>query len=144
MKLQFRHPRACAAALWGIWCCGAVLLLCAWSSMAFAAVSPAPRTLYVSAGFIGGDGLNADRPLGSINDALQKARKGDVVVVAPGEYQESIRVLTAGITVQGSVPGETDPKLLLLLRRGNPDRCCATAQTRCGGVLPFALRTGPP
>lgn len=120
MKLQFRHPRACAAALWGIWRCGAVLLLCAWSSMAFAAVSPAPRTLYVSAGFIGGDGLNADRPLGSINDALQKARKGDVVVVAPGEYQESIRVSTAGITVQGSVPGETDPQVVVAAPAGKP------------------------
>lgn len=58
--------------------------------------------------------------LGSINDALQKARKGDVVVVAPGEYQESIRVLTAGITVQGSVPGETEPQVVVAAPAGKP------------------------
>ena len=54
--------------------CLAILLLCASSSAIFAAVVQPSRSLYVGGGFSGGDGLSADRPLGSINAALQKAR----------------------------------------------------------------------
>lgn len=86
--------------------CLAVLLLCASFCTVFAAVVQPSRSLYVGAGFSGGDGLSADRPLGSINAALQKARKGDVIVVAPGVYRESIRVSTAGLTILGSAPGK--------------------------------------
>ena len=88
--------------------CLVVLLLCASSCRVFAAVVQPSRSLYVGAGF-SGDGLSADRPLGSINAALQKARKGDVIVVAPGEYRESIRVSTAGLTILGSAPDQGAP-----------------------------------
>lgn len=100
--------------------CVAVLLLCASSCAVFAAVVQPSRSLYVGAGFSGGDGLSADRPLGSINAALQKARTGDVIIVAPGEYRESIRISTQGITVVGSAPGENVPQVVIAAPSGKP------------------------
>lgn len=113
MTLQCTDHPARMQVLRAAMCWLAVLLLCA-SPCAVFATEPHPlRTLYVGAGFSGGDGLSAARPLGSINAALQKARKGDVIVVAPGEYRESIHVATAGITVLGSAPGDDVPQVVI-------------------------------
>ena len=111
--------RAREFAPWAAMCCLAVLLLCACPVAVFAGAPQPSRTIYVSAGN-SGNGLSPDSPLSSISAALQKARKGDVVLVAPGEYRESIRVSTAGITVQGSAPGEGAPQITLAPPVGKP------------------------
>ena len=124
----------------GTLACMVVLLLCASSCAAFAAVAQPSRSLYVGAGFSSGDGLSADRPLGSINAALQKARKGDVIVVAPGEYRESIRVSTAGLTILGSAPGEDAPQVVIAAPAGKPGPVLAdSADTVWRGI---AFRIG--
>ena len=99
MQAQGRHLGARAARWATPGCCaglpgpllgpllGLFLGLC---MAAFAAPAQAAQTIYVGSG--SGDGQSADRPLGSINAAFKKARKGDVIVVAPGEYRESIQV----------------------------------------------------
>lgn len=111
--------RARVFAPWAAMCCLAVLLLCACPVVVFAGAPQPSRTIYVGAGK-NGNGFSADSPLGSINAALKKARKGDTVVVAPGEYRESIQVSTAGITVQGSAPGEGAPQITLAPLAGKP------------------------
>ena len=122
MQAQGRHLGA-RAALWATpGCCaglpgplpgpllglflGLLLGLC---MAAFAAPAQAAQTIYVGTGGSPGDGQSADRPLGSINAAFKKARKGDVIVVAPGEYRESIQVTVSGVTVQSSVSEENIP-----------------------------------
>lgn len=101
-------------------CLTASLLPGVGAQAAFAAVAQPLRTLYVAAGFSGGDGLSADRPLGSISAALQKARRGDVLVVAPGEYRENIVVSTGGITVQGGVSDDNVPLVSIAPPPGKP------------------------
>lgn len=99
----------------------AILLLCVCPCAVFADAPQPSRTIYVDVRAGGsGDGLSAERPLNSINAALQKARKGDVVRVAPGEYRESIRVATGGITVQGGMPGGRSPQVVVAAPAGKP------------------------
>lgn len=100
------------AGLWVARCCCVALLLCL--ALFFAASAYASQTIYVGRGGSAGDGLSADRPLSSINAALKKARKGDVVVVAPGEYRESVQVTVSGVTVQGSVSEDNIPLVSIL------------------------------
>ena len=121
MQAQGRHLGARAARWATPGCCaglpgpllgpllGLFLGLC---MAAFAAPAQAAQTIYVGSG--SGDGQSADRPLGSINAAFKKARKGDVIVVAPGEYRESIQVSVSGVTVQGSVSEENIPLVTVL------------------------------
>ena len=97
-------------------CCGGLLGLLLGLCVApfFAVPAQAAQTIYVGAGGSTGDGQSADRPLGSINAAFKKARKGDVIVVAPGEYRESIQVTVSGVTVQGSVSEDNIPLVTIL------------------------------
>ena len=77
----------------------AVLACCpAWAA--------AQATVYVAAGAVGGDGSTPERPLGTIGAALAKARNGGTVIVAPGEYRETIQVPGPGITVKGRIAAD--------------------------------------
>lgn len=120
--------------------CLAILLLCASSSAIFAAVVQPSRSLYVGGGFSGGDGLSADRPLGSINAALQKARKGDVIIVTPGEYRESIVVSTAGITILGSAPGDGEPRVVIDSPAGKTTKLLTDSADTVWRGIAFRLR----
>lgn len=111
MQGQCRGYGASAGPWAARYCCVA-LLLCL--TLFFAASAFASQTIYVGRGASAGDGLSADRPLSSINAALKKARKGDVVVVAPGEYREFIQVSVWGVTVQGSVSEDNIPLVTIL------------------------------
>lgn len=97
---------------------------------ALAAAAQASRTLYVNANSIGGDGLNAGRPLATIAAALQKAREGDVIAVAPGEYREFLQVPGAGITIQGAFSDDNVPLVSIYAPAG-----------KNGGILTDSFNT---
>lgn len=72
---------------------------------------PSVRTLYVA---IGGDdngpGTTPGAPLGSIQEAADRAQPGDLISIAPGTYHESVTVTASGtedqpIVFRGSAPG---------------------------------------
>ena len=102
------------AARWAVLGCWTALLLCLCVAPVFAVSAQAAQTIYVNGALATGDGLSAERPLNSIAAALKKARKGDVIMVAPGQYRESLQVSVPGITVQGSVDEDNVPLVTVL------------------------------
>jgi hypothetical protein len=66
---------------------------------------PPGARIYVRAGATGGDGSEG-APLGTIQSALAQATGGEVVVVGPGTYRESV-YLTQRLTLFGACPEQT-------------------------------------
>ena len=99
---------------WSALNCSIALLLFLCQVPVFAATEQPAKNIYVGVSRHAGDGLSADRPLTSINAAFKKARKGDTIIVAPGEYRESILVSVSGVTVQGCVSEDNIPMVTIL------------------------------
>ena len=82
-----------------------------WTTLAALFVSVAPSkaaTLYVAPGGTGDGGFN--RPFGRVRDALAIAAPGDVVMLRPGTYTESVQSARGGtneqrIVITAETPG---------------------------------------
>lgn len=89
--------------------CGCVCVLLSVTGLGlaqdggFVPPQPGARILYVDQcrACEGGDGLSPDRPLTSIQAAIDLARFGDRVFVYPGTYQESLDLKGKAITIKG-------------------------------------------
>src|SRR5262245_6843229 len=62
---------------------------------------PAVFLAFALARFTAGDEIRVTPGAGALAAALAKAKPGDVLKVAAGEYQESVRV-PAGVTIEGA------------------------------------------
>jgi hypothetical protein len=55
-------------------------------------------------GTAGAQGNQSDRPLSTVQAAVNKASSGDTILIAPGEYDEDVTISTGGILLVGAGP----------------------------------------
>ncbi|MGV9314250.1 right-handed parallel beta-helix repeat-containing protein [Streptomyces sp. NPDC003691] len=72
-------------------------------------------------------GRHTVHPGESIQAAVDAAAPGDVIVVAPGTYRESVEITTSGITLRGAGPGTVISPPAAAETTGRAASACATA-----------------
>ncbi|AZK97261.1 DUF1565 domain-containing protein [Streptomyces sp. SID5473] len=93
-------------------------------------------------------GRHTVRPGESIQAAVDAAAPGDVILVSPGTYRESVEITTSGITLRGSGPGTVIAPPAAAETKNRAESACAKAGngvcitgTESAGVTGVTIRS---
>ena len=72
------------------------------------ASTPLPTTIYVDAAASGMENGSLNKPFDTIQEAVDHATAGDIILVATGTYDEAVRITTDDLTLKGEAGAIVD------------------------------------